>query len=285
VGTFRIAAALVAAMKWKPASTTANAGGSSSSSDSNPLLRELCHGGRLEVELPELAGWNNRFKRYALIYQMLKLVPQKKRIETKGRAYDLTPRKAALYGLSEVERGHAYLSTLERIVQSRGKAEDVSALIHLVELSHDGDRAVVDYRRPRSLNAASHANTHLDAADNLFEAREWADTSNVALTNAVLDKFISSSADLIETVGSYERSIADVDDLADDVHRRFAGVAAVRISAAGLGGRVCCHVAANSFDAFTQYLQQRSWNVREPKPSSPTQHILIGMDNAARNKL
>ena len=203
--------------------------------------------------------------------------------------YDLTPRKAALYGLSEVERGHAYLATLERIVKNGGQKSDVSMLIHLVELSHDGDRAVVDYRRPRPASAGAHKNPHLDELDNLFESRHWSDTSNVALTNSALDKFISLSADLIETVGSYERSIADVDDLADEVHKRFNGTAAVRISAAGLGGRVCCHCAASSFDAFNEFLKQRGWNLREPKPSSPTQYIALAQENdtggAVRNKL
>ena len=89
--TPRQAAALIAAMKYKaPTKRSTTSSTTSNTTDSNPLLRELCHNGRLEIELPELSGWNNRFKRYKLIYQMLKLVSQKRRIENKGKGLYIT---------------------------------------------------------------------------------------------------------------------------------------------------------------------------------------------------
>eukprot|EP01132_Coremiostelium_polycephalum_P009325 gene9325-11432_t len=67
-----------------------------------PLLRDLSLGGYIEIVLPELK--NNKWKRYLLIYRILKILPEQ--IEIENITYWV--RKSVLYALSELERGEWY---------------------------------------------------------------------------------------------------------------------------------------------------------------------------------
>jgi hypothetical protein len=148
--------------------------------------------------------------------------------------------------------------------------------MNFVSLSHDGDRAVVDYRLLRNGSNIDETllKNSLSKHDKPFIARQWAINPNVQLTDDQLRIFITQSADLVHTVGSYERSIADIDDIADEIKEEFNSLAAVRISAAGLGGRVCIHSKANVADDVCKYLVKRGWNVRQPICGAPTQLII-----------
>ena len=92
-----------------------------------PLLRELCSGGLLEDWLPELAGWERRQLRYGVVYRLLLLLPLTLDHEHGGQRYELHPRKAALYGISEVERGAAYLRDIGCINAGLSSAPSAAA--------------------------------------------------------------------------------------------------------------------------------------------------------------
>jgi hypothetical protein len=250
------------------------------------------------VFLPSIAGWGNRMKRYSLIFKALLLLPQKLvYTDEKGTEFDLHPRKAALYGLSELERGWAYLfemeaiSNIEREIQKLQPEDNahietlrtqidlhIRNIINLVSLSHDGDRAVIDYRLLRKEGDTNEElNTSLSRHDRYFVSRPWAATSNVRLTDSQLLSYSTIEADLVQTVGSYERSIADIDDMADEIKKVFNSLAAVRISAAGLGGRVCIHCKANLVDEVSKYMVDQGWSVRQPICGAPTQQIITNI--------
>ena len=243
-----------------------------------PLLRELCSGGLLEDWLPALAGWDKRLARYALIYRLLRLLPIKLPHMHQGVEYELHPRKAALYGISEVERGTAYLRELGRInelARHGGQGDDmdeaVRRVISYVELSHDGDRAVVDFRHPAP--ASPPHLPHLSRHDGPFLPTPWASHPSVSVSDADLSAFISQPADLLAAVGSYERSVVSVDEACDELKAAWEGKAAGRISAAGMGARLGVHCRAEVLEEVRQWLEKRGWKCRQPQPGAPTQHI------------
>ena len=159
------------------------------------LLRELCHGGSLEQLAPELAGWSRRHRRYRLLYRALKLLPELyvHAAPNAQRGVLLHLRKAALYGLSEVERGSEYLMCMDEIARIQAEAADaaksdassgapvdsaaaaaksvaaqlscrVQRILRLSALCHDGDRAVTDYRRLRPADAVPSVESLLASA-------------------------------------------------------------------------------------------------------------------------
>ena len=244
-----------------------------------PLLRELCSGGLLEHWLPHLAGWEQRRARYALVFKALQLLPVKLAHVHQGGEFDLHPRKAALYGLSEVERGTAYLRELERI-NERSRAAcaadaeleaAIERVLHFVELSHDGDRAVIDFRRPA---IPSHPRPdHVSRHDVPFLPAPWAEHPTTSLSSATLQSYASLPAELVDTVGSYERSVANVDEECDAIREAWRGKAAARISAAGMGGRLSIHCRREALDDVRAWLEKRGWRCRQPRPGAPTQHV------------
>ena len=241
-----------------------------------PLLRELCSGGLLEHWLPSLAGWEQRHARYALIYRLLRLLPIQLPHTHQGVEYDLHPRKAALYGISEVERGTAYLRELGRINDlaregGDGVQEAVRRVISYVELSHDGDRAVVDFRHPAPAHPPHPP--HLSRHDAPFLLTPWASHFCVCLSDADLSDFISLPADLLTSVGSYERSAVNVDEVCDELKAAWSGKAAGRVSAAGMGGRLGVHCQAEVVEEVREWLEKRGWKCRQPQPGASTQHI------------
>ena len=243
-----------------------------------PLLRELCSGGLLEEWLPELAGWEKRHQRYALIYRLLTLLPHKLTHLHSGAEVDLHPRKAALYGISEVERGWAYVREVERINHlppSEEREACIERVLRYVQLSHDGDRAVVDYHLPPP--TTSHP-PHLSRHDVQFSLSSWANHRSVTLSDTALLSYAAASPplDLTELPGSYERSTANVDGLVDELRVEWGGKAAARVSAAGMGGRLSLHVRTDCLDGVRRWMEQRGWKCRQPQPGAPTQHIALG---------
>ena len=253
-----------------------------------PLLRELCSGGLLEEWLPELSGWDRRHQRYALIYRLLTLLPHKLTHVHSGAEVDLHPRKAALYGISEVERGWAYVREVEHINQlppGDEREASIERVLQYVRLSHDGDRAVVDYHSPPP--SAPHP-PHLSRHDVSFALSSWANDPCVTLTDAALLSYATADRppDITDLPGSYERSTANVDRLVDELSAEWGGKAAARVSAAGMGGRLSLHVRSECVDDVRQWMEQRGWKCRQPLPGAPTQHIALGeLDKAEHSQL
>jgi len=213
-----------------------------------PLLRELCRGGALDTRMSGTAR-----ERHNLVFRALQLIPE----EHEAEGYLYTPRKVALYGLSEVERGTVYLDQLEAIasVAPDCTTDPRQRLLQLVRLSHNGDRACVDYRKP----AESHGPV-------CFVRTEWGKRVQCDLHN-----WLENGADLVECVGGFERSLPEMDEMADELDSVFAKQAAARVSAAGLGGQMCIHAFEEIADVVASYLISRGWPVRTLQPGSPTQ--------------
>ena len=146
-------------------------------------------------------------------------------------------------------------------------------VLRCVELCHDGDRAVVDFRVPASASQSASRPPHLSRHDLPFAPTAWASQPSVALSDADVLSFLQSGADLLSAVGSYERSAANVDDVCDELRRDWEGRAAARISAAGLGGRLGIHCRTELLEEVRGWLEQRGWRCRQPRPGAPTQHI------------
>eukprot|EP00727_Mastigamoeba_balamuthi_P013414 m51a1_g8696 hypothetical protein (564) ;mRNA; f:54762-56789 len=205
--------------------------------NSQPLLRELCASGAIERELPQLAGPAGRRARHALAYRLLRLVPESK----------MADRQVCLFGLSEVERGAEYVRTLA--------AGDAARVLGLVARAHDGDRALVDYRRS-------------------FAPTEWAASPEVAVTDAALVRWAAEGAELESRTGAFQRSLPEIDEVATEVSQRFRGEAALRIAAAGMGGVVAIHVTAEAAARVKEWLEsEKGFSVREVTPSSPCSFI------------
>jgi hypothetical protein len=69
------------------------------------------------------------------------------------------------------------------------------------------------------------------------------------------------------------RSLPEMDEMADALHKQFDGRAALRVSAAGLGGRVCIHTDTSIATQVMSFLSAQGWSVRLLQPSSPTQLV------------
>lgn len=240
-----------------------------------PLLRELCLGGALDAE--ELAGglnhdmmgWSQRHARYNLIFRLLRILPDGASQPSHLRHL----RKAALYGMSEVERGWVYLQTL-RMISDAGD-DSVGAcerLLDLVRLSHDGDRACTDYRQLAVEGNTSSAGSAEGQSKRVFAPSQWASHVRNRHCDKTVQGWIASEAELVDCVGSFERSLPEVDEMADLLDKKFDRQAALRISAAGLGGKVCIHVRAGSVQAVVDFLvEEHGWTVRRLHPGSATQ--------------
>jgi hypothetical protein len=176
-----------------------------------PLFRELCDGGLLERTLPELSGWKKRHRRYNLIYRLLKLIPETVLLSPPSSSSssslwpspsEISARKAALYGISEVERGHHYWRLLCRLrqhlfenkndISEENKAKKtekvVSKLLDLVRFAHDGDRATLDYRHS-------------------FKPTPWSSNPRNDVSNITLDSYISNNKELVSVPGGFERLV------------------------------------------------------------------------------
>lgn len=216
-------------------------------SDETPL-RELCAGASLAQSIKALP------KRHALLYRMIKLLP----LESPSGDDVITVRRAALYGLSEVERGVVYVEQANR----GGDAADT--ILRLVRTAHDGDRAYVD--------------------DRTMQATPWASDVRADVSDAALDRLSAACAALSDAdtsvlhdcllhwqPGSFERSLAAVDERADELRRAFNGRAELRIAAAGLGGTVAIHCYVELVPAVMALLQQWRWSASVVHAGAQTQ--------------
>lgn len=274
------------------------------------LLRELCDGGSLEsLGGHQLAGWPNRHRRYELIFRALKLLPERylHPVPTQKKYLLLDLRKAALYGLAELERGAEYLRCLDDIRTGKQSAGDTPAridpqlnrILELTALCHDGDRAVVDYRHlllpsevPTVDAFLAGCQRHPSAPDGFsmpvcsarfFARTPWSSDPRNDVSDRAIDGWVSSGRqELADLPGGFERGLIDMDEMADLVHERYAGracssappsrlSASIRISAAGLSGRVCVHARPEITADLEQFLQSQGWEVRRPTPAAPTQ--------------
>ncbi|GAM28533.1 hypothetical protein SAMD00019534_117090 [Acytostelium subglobosum LB1] len=188
-----------------------------------PLLRELAAGGLIETELPELK--DNIYNRYILTYRLLKALPEQSDVG----GVTLWLRKSVLYALSEIERGIEYKRIIGRWVTYEEKAneETTRELMRIVKAAHDGDKQTVDYR-------------------NNFETTPWGVLEQHSCSDQQLDKYIQfltnnidsahKDCNLAHVPGGFQRSLPEIDQLADSIYQQFKGLAALRVAAAGLGG-------------------------------------------------
>jgi hypothetical protein len=184
----------------------------------------------------------------------------------------LSVRKAVLYALSEMERGIAYLKTLREIENARQISDPerrkqiethlVSHLLTLVRLAHDGDRSIVDYRKLKfvfqtasnsghvsSSSSTSSSSSSVSPAPSLTQASSypwthfantpWSVNPNSSVSDSTIKSWIASAQPppLYACVGGYERSLPEIDEMADEIDSVFQRTAALRVAAAGLGGK------------------------------------------------
>ncbi|RNA00275.1 hypothetical protein BpHYR1_047736 [Brachionus plicatilis] len=201
------------------------------------LLRDLCAGGRLE------SFYANKFKRYNLIFRLLKLLPQKVNVVVGTKEEVIWPRKSTLFGLSEVERCHEYVQMMTNF-----DANNVSYLFDLIKFSHNGDRACVDFR-------------------NDFEPTVWQSNRNNHITDELLDEWIENENELLcDKSGGFERSLPIFDEWADQLETTFSHKAALRVSAAGLGGNICVHTVNSIANDVVNWFEEKSLSVTVIKP-------------------
>lgn len=203
------------------------------------LLRDLCSGGRLET----VQGYENKFKRYNLIFRLLKLLPEKVNVIIGQNEQVICPRKSTLFGLSEVERCHEYVRLIKNL-----RATDFNYFFNLIKFSHDGDRACVDF-------------------SNEFLPTVWESNKNNHITNDLLNEWISSENQLlIDKSGGFERSLPIFDEWADQLESVFEHKAALRVAAAGLGGQICVHTINSIATDVINWFENKSLSVNIIKP-------------------
>jgi hypothetical protein len=214
------------------------------------LLRELCFGGDLEKNLSSNSGWQNRHKRYNLVFRLLKLLPESSNVSIGGHDEIVHPRKAALFGISEVERCHGYLALVNKLNET-ADSKYLIKLLNFVRWAHDGDRAVQDYRKD-------------------FSPTPWATDRRNQVSDAILDWWISNEGEEItDKPGGFERSLPEFDEWATSLDETFQKQAALRVAAAGIGGSVCVHSLNSVANDVIQWLKHKGLSVRtiQPGPS------------------
>ena len=221
-----------------------------SSGSEKSLLRELCCGGDLEKNLANHSEKQSRHKRYNLIFKLLKLLPESVNVSIGGHDETIHPRKAALFGISEVERCHSYLALMNELNQKTDE-KNLTKLLNLVRWAHDGDRAVQDYRKD-------------------FSPTSWAKNERNLVTDEVLDSWImNDQEELIDKPGGFERSLPEFDEWATNLDDTFNKQAALRVSAAGIGGTMCVHSLNTIASDVVSWLKNKGFSVRtiHPGPS------------------
>ncbi len=117
------------------------------------LLRELAAGGQLAALVPDA------HLRHSIVYRVLTCVPQQ--VELNGCVF--WPRGAALYGVSECERGAVYEHAMAQLADDAAQdshAGAVATVLRCVNVAHDGDRCLWDawpQGEAKAVNATSGA--------------------------------------------------------------------------------------------------------------------------------
>ncbi len=214
------------------------------------LLRELCFGGELEKNLSTHAGWQKRHKRYSLIFKLLKLLPESVNVSIGGHDETIHPRKATLFGISEIERCHGYLALSNKLNETNENI-NLNKLLNFVRWAHDGDRVVEDYRKE-------------------FSPTPWATDKRNLVNDDILDSWIlNDKEELTNKPGGFERSLPEFDEWATSLDETFQKQAALRVSAAGIGGTMCVHSLNSVANDVVLWLKNKGFSVRtiQPGPS------------------
>lgn len=166
-------------------------------------------------------------------------------------------RAAAIYGITELERGQVYMACLKEIRRlkdlSQNPSPAIATLTDVINAAHDGDRARVDFNRQ-------------------FSPTKWQpDYSDEGISSLK-----SSKTPLHLIPGAFERSLPELDVFVDSVRKKFPWRAAARVSGAGLGGAVTIHVdiaIEHSFLDWFSTLENQGWSIRSIWPGAPTEFM------------
>lgn len=179
---------------------------------------------------------------------MLKLLPETENVTIAGNEEIINARKAVLYGISETERCYEYVALMNSLNSSQITTCPPSHLLNLVRWSHNGDRAVVDYR-------------------NDFKQTPWAKDRLNLVSDEILDKWIANPREgLTDKSGGFERSLPEFDEWATSIDEKFNKQAALRVSAAGLGGTVCVHSLSSIASDVIAWLKKKGLVARVVRP-------------------
>ncbi len=77
----------------------------------------------------------------------------------------------------------------------------------------------------------------------------------------------------IKGMHKHDQNISEFDELCDEMKGEWGGMAAGRISAAGMGGRLGIHCRREVVEEVRRWMEKRGWKCRQPKPGAPTQHL------------
>ena len=128
-------------------------------------------------------------------------------------------RENILYGIAETERARIFPYFL--------KMGDISKILRLIEVSHDGDRVSIFDKELRKKKWDS----------SIFSSNEKLDEYIRILTNSD-DSVKKERVQLHWIPGGYGRSIEEIDFICDYIRNNYASYAAAQIMGAGLGGNV-----------------------------------------------
>ena len=152
-----------------------------------------------------------------------------------------------------------YINIMEKLIQSKlhlnNNLDLVDQLLNLVKWAHDGDRAVEDYR-------------------NDFKLTGWSLNKRNIVSDEILENWAKNEKEeIINKPGGFERSLPEIDELVDGLDECFKGKAAMRISAAGVGGMVCVHCSSAILGSVIDWLNKKDVTVRIVRPG-PTYEII-----------
>lgn len=231
------------------------------SSATKPLLRELALGGALCKAVPDTVA------RHSLVLRALQLIPERDESSDAGLPLSapamVCPRAAAAYGIAETERvrlyaaAHAACAALPESAWPSADAllaagvealpEAAQRALQLVRAAHDGDRAVLDVRTG--------------------EPTAWADTLGALhLPADWLAAQAGAGADLALLPGSFQRSVVELDDAADDLRQSLHGLAELRVAGAGLGGTAVIHAPSAVLPQVLAWCKAQAWPARVVNP-------------------
>jgi hypothetical protein len=118
-------------------------------------------------------------------------------------------------------------------------------------------------------------------------ATTWSRDARVCVDDATLDR-LSAACEAVSgddatdadcllhwQPGAFQRSLACIDERADQLRAAFGGRAELRVAAAGLGGSVAVHCDRALDAAVAQLLQSWNWSVRAVQAAAQTQLFIL----------
>ncbi|KAF2076817.1 hypothetical protein CYY_001894 [Polysphondylium violaceum] len=92
--------------------------------------------------------------------------------------------------------------------------------------------------------------------------------------NKILDNCKPYEFELSLKAGGFQRSLPEFDQLSDDLYKEFNHMAAMRVSAAGLGGSVCIHVTKSVVNDVIEWMSNRNFKICKISwPGAPSQTL------------